>query len=137
MCVGLWLVWTAGWWSKVVISDSGVVANNLFIEYVIPWKSFGGFVVASGLCVEIKGQDRRVSLFQFGGSLLGAMTNYRGISQVQARMMKASAEFSRPTGQNGHGTFVRRVRIPWWPLVLYLLPLELVAIFVDAAKHTL
>lgn len=72
--VGLGFVAVAGWWTKVVISADGVRLDSLFVRHQIPWSQFRGFVVDSGLSAELS-DGRKIGVFSYGGSLVGALTN--------------------------------------------------------------
>ena len=96
MAAGLWFIWAAGWWTKVVVSESGVVIDNVFLQHAIPWNVFVDFSLDGGLVARLS-DGTRVGVVSFGGSLAGAVTHYRGMSKKRDALMAACHKY-RPAG---------------------------------------
>jgi hypothetical protein len=135
----LWGIWVASCQSKVVIGPGGITVDSLFLRRFIPWDQFTGINADGGLSFELK-DGTEISTISHGGSLLGAVTGYRGLQRVRNQMLAACAKYrsTQPDGgqvaRHGHEP-VRQVRVAWWPLLAYLGPLEAVAIIADLATH--
>jgi hypothetical protein len=37
LAAGMWFIWAAGWWTRVVVSEQGVYVDNVFLQRVIRW----------------------------------------------------------------------------------------------------
>ena len=116
-----WLLWVLGWWTKVVVRPDGVVIDNVIVRHVIPAAQFDRFVLDSGTWVRAK-DGRRFYLFGYGGSLLGAITDYHSQRRVLARMETATAMIA--DNADPHARYRTYVKIPWWPLPALLILLE-------------
>jgi hypothetical protein len=135
LAVGLWFIWAAGWWTKVVVSERGVYIDNVFFQHVIPWKAFVDFSIDSGLIARLS-DGTSVGVVSFGGSLAGAMTQYRGLSK-RRDVLAAACEEYRAAGKNTAGRYRQVVKLHWVALLVYVLPLAGIAIGIDASRHVL
>lgn len=135
LAVGLWFVWAAGWWTKIVVSAHGVSIDNVFFSHVIPWNVFAGFSVDGGL-VATMSDGTKVAPVSFGGSLAGAMTQYRGMTRKLDEVMAACSKF-RTAAQPAAGSYRQLIRPHWLALLVYVLPLVGIAIGIDASRHLL
>lgn len=116
-----WLLWVLGWWTKVVVGPDGVVIDNVIVRHVIPAGQFDRVVLDSGTWVQAK-DGRRFWIFGYGGSLLGAITDYHSQRRVLARMETAAAMIADNTDPRARcRTYVK---IPWWPLPALLILIE-------------
>lgn len=129
-----WLMWVLGWWTKVVVRPDGVVIDNVIVRHVIPAAQFDSFVLDSGIWVRAK-DDHRFWLFGYGGSLLGAITNYHSQRRVLARMEAAAAMIRKNLDPEARcRTYVK---IPWWPLPLLLIVVEAAVLIGHHTAHWL
>jgi hypothetical protein len=135
LAVGLWFIWAAGWWTKVVVSERGVYIDNVFLEHVIPWKAFAGFSVDSGLVATLS-DGTSVGVVSFGGSLAGAITQYRGLSK-RRDVLAAACKKYRAAGKDTAGRHRQVVKPHGVALLVYVIPLVGTAIGIDAARHVL
>jgi Bacterial PH domain len=137
LAAGLWFIWASGWWTKVVVSENGVEIDNVFFQHVIPWRVFVDFSVDGGLVARLS-DGTRVPVVSFGGSLAGAVTQYRGMSKKRDAMMTACRGY-RTAGESapGGGGYRRLVRPHWVALLMYVLPLVGIAVAIDASHHGL
>jgi Bacterial PH domain len=133
LAVTLWFIWASGWWTKVVVSERGVYVDNVFFQNVIPWRVFADFSVDGGLVARLT-DGTRVPVVSFGGSLAGAMTEYRGMTKKRDAMMAACREY-RTIGKSAPGQYRRLIRPHWIALLAYVLPLVAIAVGIDAANH--
>lgn len=127
----MWFIWAAGWWTKVVVSERGVYIDNVFFQHVIPWRVFAGLSVDGGLVATLS-DGTRVPVVSFGGSLAGALTQYRGMTRKRDAIMAASRRYRR-AGKSASGQYRRLVRPHWVALVVYEFPLLGIAVAIDAA----
>jgi hypothetical protein len=127
---GLWLLWTLGISSKVVISDDGIRVDNFFISHIVSWKDFDSFVLDSGIWLT-KRDESRIWLVGFGGSFIGALTGYRSFRKKLVILQEAGNRY-----RNTAGSFTSRdtVRLGLPALGSFMLVLELAA-FVGRATH--
>lgn len=135
MAIGLWFIWAAGWWTKVRVSEGGVFIDNVFFEHVIPWEAFDDFSVNNGLVARLS-DGTTVRATSFGGSLAGAITQYRGMSKKRDAMMAACRKY-RTTGKSAFGQHRQLIRPHLVALLMYVVPLVGIAIGIDAARHVL
>jgi Bacterial PH domain len=131
-CV-LWVLWLLGWWSKVVIGPDGVTVDNVILRHVIPWEQLRDIRAAGGLTFELT-DGTGVGSASYGGSLAGALTGWRGIRRVREQML-ASRPVRAADSAPPHHERRSRVKIAWWPLVAYLVPLEAVSIISGLGHH--
>jgi hypothetical protein len=135
LAVGLWFIWAAGWWTKVVVSERGVYIDNVFFQHVIPWRSFVDFSVDRGIVATLA-DGTKVGVVSFGGSLAGAMTQYRGLSKRRDALATACEKY-RAAGKDTAGRYRQVVKPHWVALLVYVLPLVAIAIGIDASRHVL
>jgi hypothetical protein len=129
----LWVLWLLGWWSKVVIGPDGVTVDNVIVRHVIPWERLRDIRAEGGLTFELT-DSTIVGSLSYGGSLAGAITGWRSMRRVREQMLAArsvQAEDAPPP----HHERRNRVKIAWWPLAAYLVPLEAIAIISGLAHH--
>jgi hypothetical protein len=103
LAVGLSCIWAAGWWTKVVVSERGVYIDNVFFQHVIPWKAFVDFAIDSGLVATLSDRTS-VGVVSFGGSLAGAVTQYRGLSKRRDVLAEACKKY-RAAGKDTAGRY--------------------------------
>jgi len=135
MAVGLWFIWAAGWWTKVVVSERGVSIDNVFLQHAIPWNVFMDFSLDGGLVARLS-DGTRVAVASFGGSLAGEGTRYRGMSKKRDALMAACRKH-RPAGESAAGEYRQVIRPHWVALLVYVAPLVGIAIGIDVARHVL
>lgn len=129
----LWMLWLLGWWSKVVIGPDGVRVDNVMLRHVIPWEQLRDIRAQGGLTFELT-DGTSVGSLSYGGSLAGALTGWRGMRRVREQMLAARPVPAADTVPAHHE---RRslIKISWWPLVAYLVPLEAIAIISGLGHH--
>jgi Bacterial PH domain len=135
MAVGLWFIWASGWWTKIVVTGHGVLIDNVFFQHVIPWSAFVDFSVDNGLVARLS-DGTRVPVTSFGGSLVGALTQYRGLSKKRDALMAACSEHSA-VETSASGPYHRLIRLHSVALLVYVLPLVGIAVGIDTARHVL
>jgi hypothetical protein len=134
MAVGLWFIWAAGWWTKVVVSERGVYIDNVFFQHVIPWEAFAGFSVDSGIVARLS-DGTTVGAVSFGGSLAGAMTQYRGLSKKEDVLAAACKKYRPAVRVAGRYRQVAKPHLV--ALLVYVVPLVAIAIGIDSSRHAL
>lgn len=133
--VFLWFVWAVGWWTKVVVSADGVMIDNVFVSYMIPWRIFNNFSVDGGLIATLS-DGTRLGVVSFGGSLAAALTGYRGMSRTRDAM-KAACNRYRTEDHGAWGRYQRRVEAHLLGLAGYLVLLDGITIGIDITRHVL
>jgi hypothetical protein len=121
LSVGLWFIWAAGWWTKVVVSDRGVTVDNVFIRHVVSWSALRGFSLDGGLSATLA-DGTQLGIVSFGGSLAGAVTQYRGLLKAEAAL-DAACDRYRSAAASPADSYRRLVKPHWIPLLAYVVPL--------------
>jgi hypothetical protein len=129
----LWVLWLLGWWSKVVIGPDGVTVDNIVMRHVIPWEQLRDIRAEGGLRFELT-DGSSVGSLSYGASLAGAITGWKGMRRVRDQMLAAR---SGPgvDAPLPHHERRNRIKIAWWPIALYLVPLEAIAIASGLGHH--
>jgi hypothetical protein len=129
----LWVMWLLGWWSKVVIGPYGVTVYNVIMRHAIPWEQLRDIRAEGGLTFEVT-DGTSVGAIRYGGSLACDLTGWRGMRRVREEMLAArpvpGADAPPP-----HHERRNRVKIAWWALAAYLVPLEIIAIISGLGQH--
>lgn len=133
MATGMWVIWLLGWWSKVVIGPYGVTVDNLILRHDIPWEELRDIRAEGGLTFELT-DSNDVGSLSYGGSLAGAITGWRGLRQVREQMLAARSAPAADTPPRHHEQH-SRIKIPWWALAAYSVPLEVIGIISGLGHH--
>jgi hypothetical protein len=137
VAVGLWLLWQLGWWSKVVISQHGITVDSVFLRRQISWDQLSDIGAVGGLRFRLKDGTEFGTIF-YGGSLIGAVTRYRGLRHVRDKMLTACNRYRAApiaAGLSPHHERRQQVRIAWWILLIYVALFESIAISAHLVKH--
>jgi hypothetical protein len=129
----LWVLWLLGWWSKVMIGPYGVTVDNVILRRVIPWEQLRDIRAEGGLTFELT-DGTGVGTLSYGGSLAGAINGWRGMRRVREQMLAARSVPAADAPPHHHERR-NRVKIAWWPLAVYLVPLEAIAITSGLVHH--
>lgn len=129
----LWLIWLFGWWSKVAIGPDGVTIDNVIVRHFIPWEQLRDIRAEGGLTFELT-DGTGVGSASYGASLAGALTGWRGLRRVREQMLAARSVPAARMPPPGHEPGFR-IKIAWWGLVAYLVPLEAIAIISGLGHH--
>ncbi|MBO0835737.1 MAG: hypothetical protein J2P28_09485 [Actinobacteria bacterium] len=129
----MWVIWLLGWWSKVVIGPHGVTVDNMIMRHVIAWEQLGDIHARSGLTFELT-DGSRIGSLTYGASLAGDLTGWKGLRRVREQMLAARPVRSAdaPPANRERRT---RIKIAWWPIAVYLMPLEAIAIASGMGHH--
>lgn len=134
----LWLAWVIGWRSKVSIGPTGIVIDNAFVRRVIPWPLFADVKIGRGIEFELRDGTRYGSV-SYSGSLAGPVSGYRSMVAVRRQMLATCSQFAYWQYANqqftGAGAPARELKIVWWPLPVYVVPCEVLAIVSLIAGH--
>jgi hypothetical protein len=135
--VCLWLIWQGGLWSKVVISQRGITIDSFFVRRQISWEQLSGIGADGGLRFQLE-DGTEVGTMIYGGSLIGALTQYRGIRRTRDKMLTACNRYRAmiTDGELSHHHEHRlQLRAAWWVLLVYIALFESIAITADLANH--
>ena len=133
----LWLTWAVGWRSKVTIGPAGIVIDNAFVRRFVPWPLFADVKVGRGIEFELRDGTRYGSV-SYSGALPGPLTGYRGMVKIRRQILASCGQYGYWQYANQEFQQVapaRQVKIIWWPLLVYIVPFEVLAIASLIAGH--
>ena len=126
----LWWFWTVGWLSKITIGPPGITLDNGFVRRFIPWDLFADIKAGNGIEFELRDGTRWRSVAY--GSFALAVSPVREKVKIRRQMLATCRQYGYWQQPSQAARYrpeqLRQVKVAWWPLPIYIVPLEVIAI---------